>query len=74
MPKRVLFVVKELEGAEPLGPLYVAGCLMQAGHECAFIGTRGNDVVAAVKRWPIPACDRPMGPRFHRVVPRGRGC
>ncbi len=51
MPKRVLFVVKELEGAEPLGPLYVAGALMQAGHTCAFIGTRGNDVMAAIKRW-----------------------
>lgn len=51
MAKRILFIVKELEGAEPLGPLYVAGCLMQAGHTCAFIGTRGNDVLGAVKRW-----------------------
>ncbi len=51
MGKRVLFVVKELEGAEPLGALYVAGCLMAAGHECRFVGTRGNDVLAAVRQY-----------------------
>src|SRR5262249_2953523 len=49
--RRVLFVVKEIEGAEPIGALYVAGCLLKAGHECAFVGTRGNDVVRAVKRY-----------------------
>lgn len=49
MGKRVLFVVKELEGAEPLGALYVAGCLMAAGHDCRFVGTRGNDVLATVR-------------------------
>jgi anaerobic magnesium-protoporphyrin IX monomethyl ester cyclase len=51
MGVRVLFVVKELEGAEPLGALYVAGCLQQAGHECKFIGTRGTDVLAEVRRY-----------------------
>jgi radical SAM superfamily enzyme YgiQ (UPF0313 family) len=49
--KKVLFVVKEIEGAEPIGALYVAGCLMAAGHECAFVGTRGNDVLDAVRRY-----------------------
>ena len=48
---KVLFVVKEIEGAEPLGALYVAGCLMQAGHECRFVGTRGNDVTDEVRRF-----------------------
>ena len=43
MGLRVLFVVKEIEGAEPIGALYVAGCLEQAGHVCRFVGTRGND-------------------------------
>lgn len=51
MSKKVLFVVKEIEGAEPIGALYVAGCLEEAGHECAFVGTRGNDVTDAVRRW-----------------------
>ena len=46
---KVLFVVKELEGAEPLGALYVAGCLQQAGHECRFVGTRGSDVAAEMR-------------------------
>lgn len=49
--KRVLFVVKEIEGAEPIGALYVAGCLMRAGHDCKFVGTRGNDVLADVRRY-----------------------
>ncbi|HEY5921141.1 MAG TPA: radical SAM protein [Kofleriaceae bacterium] len=48
---KVLFVVKELEGAEPLGALYVAGCLQRAGHECKFVGTRGNSVVDEVRRF-----------------------
>ena len=48
---RVLFVVKEIEGAEPLGALYVAGCLQRAGHECKFVGTRGNSVVDEVRRF-----------------------
>ncbi|WP_437531998.1 radical SAM protein [Sorangium sp. So ce726] len=51
MGVKVLFIVKEIEGAEPLGALYVAGCLEQAGHECKFIGTRGNDVLAEVRRY-----------------------
>lgn len=51
MGQRFLFVVKELEGAEPLGALYVAGCLEQAGHTCRFVGTRGNDVLAEVARF-----------------------
>jgi radical SAM superfamily enzyme YgiQ (UPF0313 family) len=49
--QKVLFIVKEIEGAEPLGALYVAGCLQQAGHDCRFVGTRGNDVIADVKRY-----------------------
>jgi radical SAM superfamily enzyme YgiQ (UPF0313 family) len=48
MGVRVLFIVKEIEGAEPLGALYIAGCLQQAGHACRFVVTRGNDVLAAV--------------------------
>jgi len=51
MGLRVLFVVKEIEGAEPMGVLYVAGCLMAAGHDCRFVGTRGFDVLAEIGRW-----------------------
>ncbi len=51
MGRRVLFIVKEIDGAEPLGALYVAGCLRQAGHEVRFIGTRGVDVLAEVAAW-----------------------
>jgi radical SAM superfamily enzyme YgiQ (UPF0313 family) len=51
MGVKVLFIVKEIEGAEPLGALYVAGCLQQAGHDCRFVGTRGNDVLADVLRY-----------------------
>ena len=49
MSQRVLFIIKEIEGAEPLGALYVAGCLQEAGHDCHFIGTRGNDVLDSVR-------------------------
>lgn len=51
MGLKVLFLQKELEGAEPLGALYVAGCLEEAGHACRFVGTRGNDVLAEVRRF-----------------------
>lgn len=51
MGVRVLFVVKEIEGAEPIGALYVAGCLEQAGHVCRFVGTRGNEVLEEVARF-----------------------
>jgi radical SAM superfamily enzyme YgiQ (UPF0313 family) len=51
MSIKVLFIVKEIEGAEPLGALYVAGCLEAAGHECRFVGTRGNDVLDEVDRF-----------------------
>ena len=51
MGVKVLFIVKEIEGAEPIGALYVAGCLQQAGHDCQFIGTRGNDVLSSVRRF-----------------------
>ena len=51
MGVKVLFVVKEIEGAEPIGALYVAGCLEQAGHVCRFVGTRGNEVLEEVARF-----------------------
>jgi anaerobic magnesium-protoporphyrin IX monomethyl ester cyclase len=51
MGVKVLLVVKELEGSEPLGALYVAGCLQRAGHECRFVGTRGNVVADEVRRF-----------------------
>jgi radical SAM superfamily enzyme YgiQ (UPF0313 family) len=51
MGVKVLFIVKEIEGAEPIGALYVAGCLEQAGHECRFVGTRGNDVADEVRKF-----------------------
>lgn len=51
LSQKVVFIVKEIEGAEPLGALYVAGCLEQAGHACRFVGTRGNDVLEEVRRY-----------------------
>lgn len=50
MGRRALFVVKEIDGAEPIGALYVAGALRQAGHDCRFIGTRGTDVAREVRK------------------------
>jgi radical SAM superfamily enzyme YgiQ (UPF0313 family) len=49
--RRVLFVVKELEGAEPIGALYVAGCLRAAGHDVRFVGTRGHHVRDAIRAY-----------------------
>ncbi|MFO0562191.1 MAG: radical SAM protein [Polyangiales bacterium] len=40
--------MKEIEGAEPIGALYVAGCLREAGHDVRFVGTRGNSVLDSV--------------------------
>lgn len=51
MPRRVLFVVKEIEGAEPLGALYIAGCLREAGHDVRFVGTRGRDVMEEIAKY-----------------------
>ncbi len=51
MGLRVLFIVKEIMGSEPLGALYIAGSLLEAGHECRFTGTRGNDVFDEVRRY-----------------------
>lgn len=51
MARKILFIQKEIEGAEPIGALYVAGCLQQAGHVCRFTGTRGNDVTTEVQRF-----------------------
>jgi radical SAM superfamily enzyme YgiQ (UPF0313 family) len=51
MGVKALFVVKEIEGAEPIGALYVAGCLREAGHDVKFVGTRGNDVLEEVQRF-----------------------
>src|ERR1041385_2955222 len=48
---KVLLVVEEIEGAELLGALYIAGCLQRAGHECKFVGTRGNRVEDEVRRF-----------------------
>ncbi len=66
MSLKVLFIVKEIEGAEPLGALYVAGCLEQAGHECRFVGTRGNRVMEEVRRFEpdLVACGATTG--LHR--------
>ena len=49
--QKVLFIQKEIEGAEPIGALYVAGCIEQAGHEVRFVGTRGNNVEREVRRY-----------------------
>src|SRR4051812_6418651 len=63
---KVLFVVKEIEGAEPIGALYVAAGLQRAGHECRFVGTRGNDVADEVRRFApqVVACGATTG--LHR--------
>lgn len=69
MGARVLFVVKEIEGAEPLGALYVAGCLLQGGHDVRFVGTRGNDVMAEVERFDphVVACGATTGLHHYYV-------
>lgn len=50
---KVLFIQKDIEGAEPIGALYVAACLRAAGHECRFTGTRGVDKREHQKGLPI---------------------
>lgn len=51
MGLKVLFIVKDLEGAEPLGALYVAGALEAAGHVTRFIGTRAVSIDAELRRF-----------------------
>jgi radical SAM superfamily enzyme YgiQ (UPF0313 family) len=51
MGAKVLFIVKEVETAEPIGLLYVAGRLEEGGHECRLIGTRGTEVEDDVRRF-----------------------
>jgi radical SAM superfamily enzyme YgiQ (UPF0313 family) len=46
---RVLFIVRDLEGAEPLGILYLVAVLRQGGHQVRLVGTRGVDLLAQVR-------------------------
>ena len=46
-PMRVLFIVRDLEAAEPLGILYI-GAVLKHGHAVKLLGTRGLDLVGAV--------------------------
>lgn len=48
---KVLFIVKDLMGSEPLGALYVAGSLLAAGHECRFTGSRGDEAIQEMRRF-----------------------
>ena len=45
---RVLFIVRDLQGAEPLGVLYLASLLERGGHEVRLLGTRGLDLAREV--------------------------
>jgi anaerobic magnesium-protoporphyrin IX monomethyl ester cyclase len=48
---RVLFIVKDLMGSEPLGALYIAGSMMAAGHECRFTGSRNDEAIREMRRF-----------------------
>ena len=45
---RVLFIIRDIEGVEPLGIMYMAALLKRAGHEVRFLPTRGVDLPAEV--------------------------
>ncbi len=45
---RILFIIRDIEGVEPLGIMYIAALLKRAGHEVRFLPTRGVDLVAEV--------------------------
>ena len=45
---RVLFIVRGIEGAEPLGLMYISAVLRRGGHEVRFLPTRGVDLVERV--------------------------
>jgi anaerobic magnesium-protoporphyrin IX monomethyl ester cyclase len=51
MGTKVLFIVKDLTGAEPIGALYIAGSLLEAGHDCRFTGSRGDEALREVRRF-----------------------
>lgn len=42
---RVLFIIRGLEAAEPLGAMYIAAVLRRGGHEVKFLSTRGVDLL-----------------------------
>ena len=46
---RVLFIVRGIEGAEPLGIMYISALLKAHGHEVRFLGTRGVDLLGTVR-------------------------
>ncbi|HDZ21431.1 hypothetical protein LCGC14_0418620 [marine sediment metagenome] len=48
---RVLFIVRGIEGAEPLGLMYISAMLKQAGHNVMFLPTRGIDLLAEIRRF-----------------------
>lgn len=47
----VLFIIRDIEGVEPLGIMYMAALLRQAGHKVRFLPTRGVDLVAEVRQF-----------------------
>jgi len=48
---KALFIVRGIEGAEPLGMMYIASLLQQAGHQTRFLPTRGVDLLSEVRRF-----------------------
>ena len=47
---KILFIIRDIEGVEPLGIMYIAALLKRAGHAVRFLPTRGVDLVAEVAR------------------------
>ena len=48
---RILFIIRDIDGAEPLGMMYLASALHRAGHTVDMIGTRGVDLVAHARKF-----------------------
>jgi len=46
---RVLFIVRGIEGAEPLGVMYMSALLQRNGHEVRMLPTRGVDLRGEVR-------------------------
>lgn len=48
MPQKVLFIIKDIESAEPLGIMYISALLKKNGHLTYYSGTEGIDLAEIV--------------------------
>lgn len=51
MPQKVLFIIKDIESAEPLGIMYISALLKKNGHQVCYSGTAGVDLSAVITKF-----------------------